>query len=167
MGTGLINEGFRGIGLEKDNEYRFSFYARNAEFNSSKIRIEFISSETEIIGKGEIEVGSNEWKKYTLILKATETGSHARLRVDLKSLGTVDLEHISLFPVDNYKGRENGMREDLSQALEDLNPGVFRFPGGCIIEGNTLKTRYQWKNFVCPGRKQAGKRKPMELYISA
>ena len=149
-GTGLINEGFRGIGLEKDKEYRFSFYARNTESKSLKIGIEFISSGTEIIGKGEIEVESTEWKKYTLQLKATETDSWARLRINLKSLGTVDLEHISLFPLDTYKGRENGMRKDLAQALEDLNPGVFRFPGGCIIEGNTLETRYQWKNSVGP-----------------
>ena len=48
------------------------------------------------------------------------------------------------------KGRENGLRADLAQALYDLNPGVFRFPGGCIIEGNSLETRYQWKNSVGP-----------------
>ena len=42
------------------------------------------------------------------------------------------------------------MRLDLAQALADLKPGVFRFPGGCIIEGNNLETRYQWKNSVGP-----------------
>ncbi|MEE1223086.1 MAG: alpha-L-arabinofuranosidase C-terminal domain-containing protein, partial [Bacteroidaceae bacterium] len=41
-------------------------------------------------------------------------------------------------------------RKDLAQALADLKPGVFRFPGGCIIEGNNLVTRYQWKNSVGP-----------------
>ena len=46
--------------------------------------------------------------------------------------------------------RENGLRADIAQALADLNPGVFRFPGGCIIEGNNLETRYQWKNSVGP-----------------
>jgi alpha-L-arabinofuranosidase len=34
--------------------------------------------------------------------------------------------------------------------LAELNPGIFRFPGGCIIEGNSLETRYQWKNSVGP-----------------
>jgi alpha-L-arabinofuranosidase len=42
------------------------------------------------------------------------------------------------------------LRKDLAEALYELNPGVFRFPGGCIIEGNTLETRYQWKNSVGP-----------------
>jgi len=32
--------------------------------------------------------------------------------------------------------------------LYDLHPGVFRFPGGCIVEGTDLETRYQWKNSV-------------------
>ena len=60
------------------------------------------------------------------------------------------MDHISLFPVNTWKKRENGLRADLVQALYDLNPGVFRFPGGCIIEGNSLATRYQWKNSVGP-----------------
>lgn len=37
------------------------------------------------------------------------------------------------------------MRADLAQALADLHPGVFRFPGGCIVEGADLESRYQWK----------------------
>ena len=42
------------------------------------------------------------------------------------------------------------MRRDLAQALEDLHPGIFRFPGGCIVEGSSLDERYQWKNSVGP-----------------
>lgn len=60
------------------------------------------------------------------------------------------LEHISLFPVNTFKNRENGMRRDLAQALADLKPGIFRFPGGCIVEGTDLATRYQWKNSIGP-----------------
>ena len=42
------------------------------------------------------------------------------------------------------------MRKDLAQALFDMHPGVFRFPGGCIVEGTDLDSRYQWKNSVGP-----------------
>jgi alpha-L-arabinofuranosidase len=45
-------------------------------------------------------------------------------------------------------GEKNGLRRDLVQALYDLHPGVFRFPGGCIVEGADIETRYQWKNTV-------------------
>ena len=34
--------------------------------------------------------------------------------------------------------------------LADLHPGIFRFPGGCIVEGTDLASRYQWKNSVGP-----------------
>jgi alpha-N-arabinofuranosidase len=32
--------------------------------------------------------------------------------------------------------------------LADLKPGFMRFPGGCIVEGRYLATRYQWKNTI-------------------
>lgn len=60
------------------------------------------------------------------------------------------MDHVSLFPVDTWKGREGGLRKDLVQALADLKPGVFRFPGGCIVEGTDIDTRYNWKNSVGP-----------------
>ena len=60
------------------------------------------------------------------------------------------MDHVSLFPVDTWKGHENGLRKDLAQALYDLHPGVFRFPGGCIVEGTEIGDRYQWKNTVGP-----------------
>ena len=47
-------------------------------------------------------------------------------------------DHISL-PGEHLKKRENGLRADLVQAPM-TSPGVFRFPGGCIIEGNSLAT---------------------------
>jgi len=88
------------------------------------------------------------WRKYPATVGSSFTDEHGRLRVRLVTQGSVCLDHISLFPVNTWKGRENGMRSDIAQALNDLKPGVFRFPGGCIVEGTTLETRYQWKNTV-------------------
>ncbi len=55
---------------------------------------------------------------------------------------------VSLFPVDTWKGRPNGLRKDLVQLLYDMHPGFLRFPGGCIVEGRELVTRYRWKTTV-------------------
>ena len=55
---------------------------------------------------------------------------------------------VSLFPVDTWNGRPNGLRKDLVQLLHDMHPGFIRFPGGCIVEGRTLVTRYRWKNTI-------------------
>ena len=68
----------------------------------------------------------------------------------------IDLDHISLFPKNTFMNRKNGVRADLAQALKDLHPGVLRFPGGCIVEGNNLATRYQWKNTIGPVENRPG-----------
>ena len=97
-----------------------------------------------------MDVQGKDWHKITINMTAPFTDAHSKLRILLESKGTVELDHISLFPVDTWKGRENGLRKDLAQALYDLKPGFFRFPGGCIIEGNSLDTRYEWKKSVGP-----------------
>lgn len=153
--TGLDNEGFFGIGVQKDKEYRFSVWARLPQGGEPvKLRVELVNTasmgETQAFATQEVQVTSQEWKKYQVRLKPEETQAKSRLRIILASQGTVDLEHVSLFPVDTWMGHENGMRRDLAQALADLKPGVFRFPGGCIVEGTDLKSRYQWKNSVGP-----------------
>ena len=149
--TGLDNGGFFGIGVHKDAGYRFSVWARIPEgMNSSSIRIELIDPESTVISSQNISVDSKEWIKYQVVIKSTRTEPKARLRIFLTSKESLDVDHISLFPSDTWKGRENGLRKDLAQALYDLHPGVFRFPGGCIVEGTNLETRYQWKNSVGP-----------------
>lgn len=148
--AGIDNEGYRGIGLKEGEQYRFSVYARTTGSEPMKLSVELVNSNADNPLKQEVVVSGNEWKKYTVVMKSPFTDAQSRLRVVLETAGTVDMDHISLFPVNTWKGRENGLRADLAQALYDLNPGVFRFPGGCIIEGNSLATRYQWKNSVGP-----------------
>jgi alpha-L-arabinofuranosidase len=149
-GTGLENGGFTGIGFKQQDEYVFSFFARSLDDAEKTFKIEFLSEGNEEIGTADIVVHGTTWMKYSTKIKAKETSAKGKLRLILKTLGEVDLDHVSLFPLETWKDRENGLRKDLVEALYELNPGVFRFPGGCIIEGNTLDTRYQWKNSVGP-----------------
>ena len=148
--TGLENEGFFGIAVKQNNEYRFSVWSRKVSNENAGIRIELIDEESNIITSQKLDVNSVDWKQYELILKPNRNYAKSRLRIFLTSKGGIDLEHVSLFPVDTWKGRKNGLRKDLAQALYDLKPGVFRFPGGCIVEGTDLNTRYQWKNSIGP-----------------
>ncbi len=152
--TGLDNEGYFGVAFKKGEKYRFSVWARSGSDAASKIRVELIDpasmGETQVMAKQDIDINSKEWKKYTVTLKPSQTVAKGRLRIFLSSPNSVDLEHISLFPVDTWKGHENGLRKDLAQKLADVKPGLLRFPGGCIVEGTDLATRYQWKNTVGP-----------------
>lgn len=151
--TGLQNEGYFGIGIEKDEEYRFTVWAKTVS-GDANVEVSLVDESTmeehQEFATAELKVSGNEWKKYELILKSSKTVQKANLRLLLKGKNGVALEHVSLFPKYTFKDRENGMRRDLAQALYDLHPGVFRFPGGCIVEGSSLDQRYQWKNSIGP-----------------
>ncbi len=155
--TGLTNEGYFGIGVEKDSVYRFSVWARTPKAGEkATLKVEIIDpktmGETQVIANAKVNVASTEWTKYTAELKPNVTCDQAKLRIFLAKPDdtTVDLEHISLFPANTFNGHENGLRADLAQLLKDVNPGVLRFPGGCIVEGTDPDTRYQWKETVGP-----------------
>ena len=152
--TGLENEGFFGIGIKRGNQYSFSVWAR-ADVPVT-LRVELVNTasmgENHFVCQQRLTVNGKEWKKYQITLRPNQTLDKASLRIFMETRGgaSVDLEHISLFPTDTWMGREGGLRKDLAQALADLHPGIFRFPGGCIVEGTDLETRYNWKNTVGP-----------------
>ena len=160
--TGIENEGFFGIGVEEGKEYRFTVWARTAgtkekEYISFHLCQKATMGEEQMFESGYIEVDSKEWKKYEAVFTSPITEPKAAFRIFLEWNGeepdatqAVDLEHISLFPVETFNGHENGLRKDIAETLKALDPGVFRFPGGCIVEGTTLDNRYQWKNSVGP-----------------
>ena len=152
--TMIENSGFFGIGVKQDAEYRFTVWARCPEGGSAKLWIDIVDNaamgDDQKLCNGSVEVSGKEWKKYSVVMKPSRTFDKAHLRVWGDNNATTDVEHVSLFPVDTYRGDENGMRKDLAQALYDMKPGVFRFPGGCIVEGTDLATRYQWKHTVGP-----------------
>ena len=151
--TGLVNEGFFGIGVKKGETYRFTVWARSLK-GTAQITVQLIDPSTmgerqEFAG-AQIKVQNRKWARYEVQLKSPVTMNKAALRIYLNGRNAIDLEHVSLFPVNTFKNRENGMRRDLAQALADQHPGVLRFPGGCIVEGVDLATRYQWKNTIGP-----------------
>ncbi len=141
---GLQNEGFSGMGIKKSGKYDFSFFAK---LNSGKIEVKasLVDSLGNSIGSTVLQVNSNTWTKYEGVIEANETVKNAKLNVTFKGLGKLDVDFISLFPQDTWKGRKGGLRKDLVQLLADMKPGFVRFPGGCIVEGRTLDERYQWK----------------------
>ncbi|RZJ68667.1 MAG: alpha-L-arabinofuranosidase [Flavobacterium sp.] len=158
-GYALINEGFRGMGVKQGETYNLSLMAANQSGNISKIKVQFIDASGAVISEATVSPASKDWKKYTAVLKPTKTEAKAQLKITFEGEGVINLDMISVFPQDTWKGRPGGMRKDLVQKLYDLNPGFLRFPGGCIVEGRTLAQRYQWK-------KSIGKVEDRELLIN-
>jgi alpha-L-arabinofuranosidase len=140
------NSGFRGMGVETGAEYRFSVFARSG--GPKAIRAVLLDASGHEIGSGKLEGFDETWKKYETVIRANATVQRAQLRLIVDETGTLDLDMVSLFPVDTWKHRPNGLRKDLVQLLADMHPGFLRFPGGCIVEGRQLTTRYRWKTTV-------------------
>jgi alpha-N-arabinofuranosidase len=156
--AGFVNEGFRGMGVKENAEYTFSVYARKGAGNISALNVTLEESDRpngpeaprsgRSLAQTKITGLTNEWKKYSVVIKPSATAAKARLKLTLEGTGSADIDVVSLFPKDTYNKRENGMRPDLVQLLKDMQPGFLRFPGGCIVEGRTLAQRYQWKETI-------------------
>ncbi len=146
-GVGLANLGFGGIYVVDGDTYDFSFYARRTHGLDAPVRISLQGADGEL-GQAVIDGLATEWTKYETAIRATGTDEKARLVVVTTGEGDVCMDMISLFPQKTFKGRKNGLRADLAQALADLRPATFRFPGGCIVHGHGLANAYRWKDTV-------------------
>jgi alpha-L-arabinofuranosidase len=144
----ISNSGFRGMGIKQNNKYNFSILASVPPESNIRLIIELISEKGEKIGETSITPKGKEWKKYKSGFVATKTDMKASLMISFDGTGTIDIDMVSLFPGDTWKGRPEGLRADLVQLLADMKPGFVRFPGGCIVEGYDLKLRYQWKKTI-------------------
>src|SRR5690349_606075 len=146
-GFGVTNEGFRGIGVQKGAEYRFSVRARRFGSAPVQLRVQ-VEDGNRVLGETQFVVFTNAWKTYTATLQATDTSSKGHLNLLVDGNGAVDVDLVSLYPKDTWQNRPNGLRADLVQLLKDMKPGFLRFPGGCIVEGRYLDQRYQWKTTI-------------------
>lgn len=144
---GLVNEGFRGMGVKAGENYLFSIFARQSDGVSS-LKVELLDSIGLVIGKTEVKNFSGELKKYEAKFACSANDAKASLRLTLSGKGVLEIDMVSLFPENTWNKRKNGLRADMVQKLADLKPGFLRFPGGCIVEGHELETRYQWKKSV-------------------
>jgi alpha-L-arabinofuranosidase len=148
-GYQLINEGFRGMGIKKSEVYDFSINIAKPQ-GITKVIAELLDEDENIIGSTTILPDSKNWTTYEAFITASQTSEKAQLRLRFEGKGTIDLDMISLFPQNTWKSRKKGLRKDLVELIEGLNPGFLRFPGGCIVEGRTLARRYQWKKTIGP-----------------
>lgn len=145
---GLANEGFRGMGIKKGETYSFSIMARQNSGSKVKLTVELMDADNKVVGSAFLTPDGPAWKNYNVKFVANATVDKGHLVLWAKNAGSIDLDMISLFPTHTWKNRPGGLRADLVQKLYDLKPGFLRFPGGCIVEGRDLATRYQWKRTI-------------------
>jgi alpha-L-arabinofuranosidase len=145
-GFGLANYGYAGVPLRKDGKYLLTLWARaNA---SMPIRVSLENESGRTLGSADLQATQGDWQRIESALISTADAASARLVITAQGAGELDLDMVSLFPEDTFKGRRNGLRKDLAEMVAELKPAFIRFPGGCIVEGEHLEDRYQWKHTV-------------------
>lgn len=147
-GYGVSNFGYGGIPLAAGVDYRLSIQARSLAGYTGSLLVRLEGQDGTVLGEGKIEKVGENWQRYQLALTSKVANPAVRVVVLADAMGQVDIDMVSLFPKNTWKGRENGLRADLVEALADLKPGFMRFPGGCIVEGNDLANAYRWKDTV-------------------
>jgi alpha-N-arabinofuranosidase len=153
----LVNEGFNGMGIKKDLRYEVSLRYRQAAAGV-KLKFELVNATNKVIGSVAITPtlrqaqgdNANDWQLQTATITTTDTAQKGKLAIYFEGSGQLDIDRISLFPTDTWQQRAGGLRADLVQKLAELQPGFFRFPGGCIVEGKDINHRYQWKKTIGP-----------------
>ena len=151
-GFGLENHGFDGISVKADACYDFSFFARNVDGKDKQVRVSLVEpgKKARVLADTVLTVNGQTWTPYTATLRANGDCRNAALRVLVLTLGVMDVDQLSLMPQDTYKG--HGLRRDLAETLEALNPKFLRFPGGCVVHGggDGFWNTYRWKTTVGP-----------------
>ncbi len=136
--AGIANKGFlEGMAIEKE-KYDLSLYAKG----NSDITVRLVAGD-EIAGESVITGITDEWVKYEVSFDSSLSAHENVFLQVLIGEGKVAVDMVSLFPAETYKS--HGMRKDLGEKLEALNPSFLRFPGGCVIEGWDKETMYDWK----------------------
>ena len=156
--AGVANSGYWGIPVQPKTAYRASVWAKAESGFSGPMTFSIASVDgREIYASGKTPKLSAQWNRYDVQL---ETGkivptADACFVITLDRPGTVWLGLVSLFPP-TWNDRPNGLRKDLMQMLVDLHPKFLRFPGGNYLEGDTVETRFPWKQTLGPIEERPG-----------
>lgn len=155
---GFSNSGFWGIKVDSTWTYNASLFYRfptsSSETATLTVALHSSSGQTLASASSTIHGTDTTWKQLQFSLKPTATASNVdnTFVVTVKpsstsAATTVNFALLSLFPP-TFKNRPNGMRLDIAEALVEMGPKFFRFPGGNNLEGQTTATRWQWNATV-------------------
>jgi alpha-L-arabinofuranosidase len=149
--VGLVNNGFWGIPVRPSNTYHASFFAKAAAGFKGPLTVALSSNDgATTFATADVPALTEEWKKYDVTLTTAagiSPSKNNRFVIWTASGGTLWLQNVSLFPP-TYNDRPNGNRPDIMRLLAEYKPAFLRFPGGNYLEGDTLATRFNWKETI-------------------
>lgn len=143
--TGVINEGYWGIAVRQDTDYRLSLQARRGDTAKGELVATLEGADGQVYARERLRVSGSDWQELHTTLRSSATDPKARLVLTTETPGDLYLDVVSLFPEETWKDRRNGMRRDLGEWVAGMKPAFVRFPGGCYVEGTRLANAFRWK----------------------
>jgi alpha-L-arabinofuranosidase len=153
--SGVSNSGYWGIPVTPDQTYSAQFFAMGSKGFHGPLTLSVVSSDgSTVYASAKVSGVTDHWKQFSAKLR---TVSNAPTTADARYVISADgnggkslwLDNVSLFPP-TYDKLANGLRSDLMTKLAGLKPSFIREPGGNYLEGNTIGTRFNWKNTIGP-----------------
>lgn len=141
---GVVAEGFGGIALREGARYTLSFFLKSAYASGRSVSVALEDSTGEALSDIFRISPSTEWTRYGYTFTATSSTDKASLVISTDSTHLFWIDVVSLFPVETWKGRKNGQRNDLVEKIASLSPCFLRFPGGDFAEGYTAGSYPEW-----------------------
>ena len=142
----VVNEGYWGMNLVQGEVYTVKLAARGADGFTAPITIKILGAAGQEIAVGNIAGLTGDWRYHTLELTAKSSDPKAKLEISSEGRGTLYLDMVSLLPKKTWKN--HGLRVDLAESLEALQPKFLRFPGGCWVEGEDVAHMNHWKKTI-------------------
>ena len=165
----LSNHGFVGratldksaMAIRKDAKYEFSMFMKADSAYAGNVKVKVVDDNgAALTNEAAVTLKKDgTWNKVSASLTGT-TEKLGTLVLTFEGAGASDamyIDMVSLIPTDSYGyGNKNysygaGLRKDLVEKLQQLNPGFIRFPGGCVVEGSYgTDGYYNWEDSVGP-----------------
>jgi alpha-L-arabinofuranosidase len=157
----LENKGFWGMNVVEGRGYTLRLSTRAADGFQGPLTVALVGEKGNELASGTIRrLGGapggrrgrfggrgGGWREHTLELTPSASDPKARLQISGEGGGgALFLDMVSLMPNDTWKN--HGMRPDLCNMLDALQPSFFRFPGGCWVEGDDMAHMNKWKNTI-------------------
>ncbi len=145
---GVVAEGYNGLSIRKGENYELSFYVKGASYYPKPLRVALEDSIGNRMLSDVLKIQTrNEWQHVKHTFTATASSDKAIMTISSDSTQMFWLDVVSLFP-QTWRGRQNGQRADLVEALAALHPSFIRFPGGAFVEGYTAGSYPVWHETV-------------------
>jgi alpha-N-arabinofuranosidase len=153
--TGAMNE----MSVKGGVPLELSLYARGRDGYKGGVLVRLEDEKTNLLAEARFDPAASGgdtppdaagWKQFEAVLTPKATCRTAHLSVFATAAGTLEFEQVSLMPKETFGGRANGLRKDIGELMKALRPATFRFPGGCMLEGDDFAAWWDWKRTVGP-----------------